>query len=212
MLLVLLLLSLAPAAAPTHDLLFMGPSDTREPWGLQYPLATPVQPLPSVPPTPPTMDLLAALEPSPLPAHAAEGFELFHLNGTALLFSTTRDFRTFSEPRRVFTLPTVDGWKVTPKTVGRSGDGRRYVFLAFCANAAAGKCGKPPSIPGEGVHAFVSTDVRSPHTTTPHTPRLGTAPRRCSCFDGRVACVHTHMHPPRCSCFTGDDNVLVGAA
>ena len=50
MLLVLLLLSLAPAAAPTHDLLFMGPSDTREPWGLQYPLATPVQPLPSVPP------------------------------------------------------------------------------------------------------------------------------------------------------------------
>ena len=184
--LVLLLLSLAPAAAPTHDLLFMGPSDTREPWGLQYPLATPVQPLPSVPPTPPTMDLLAALEPSPLPAHAAEGFELFHLNGTALLFSTTRDFVTFSQPRRVFTLPAaaMDGWKVTPKTVGRSGDGRRYVFLAFCANAAAGKCGKPPSIPGEGVHAFVSTDVRSPHAhpTTPpsHSPLLLPA-ARCSC-------------------------------
>jgi hypothetical protein len=35
----------AEPSAPPQDLLFMSPSDTLRPWGLQYPTATPVQPL-----------------------------------------------------------------------------------------------------------------------------------------------------------------------
>jgi hypothetical protein len=60
-----------------------------------------------------------------------------------------------------------------PKTLGRSGGGNQYVFLAFCSFPAYGKCGLPPSIPGEGVHAFISSDVRVPDSFKPRDPAGG---------------------------------------
>jgi hypothetical protein len=151
----------------------MSKSDTLAPWGLQYPTATPVLPgiATALPP-----DLFAVLEPSPL--RPAAGFEIFYLvNGSTLMFAAAQDLNgpLTQPPVRVFDFATQlqPGWVCKPKTLGRSGGGNQYVFLAFCSFPAYGKCGLPPSIPGEGVHAFISSDVRVPDSFKPRDPAGG---------------------------------------
>jgi hypothetical protein len=139
--------------------------------------------------------LFAALEPSPL--RPAEGFELFFLNGTALMFAAAPGLgRPSATAVRVFDLATqvASGWACKPKTLGRSGDGKRYVLLAFCDYPRNGKCGSPPAIPGEGVHAFVSTDVRTPDSFKPRDPADG---MRGSLRRGRH-CRHRSYCTPVC--------------